>query len=132
MRNVAVYLRMLTRLTGAFQIVLGVLFWTGIALSLIPIHMLVGLTFVLGLWALAGLAAASGASPGLVVLAVAWGLVVPVLGLTQTQLLPGSYHWAVQVIHLFVGLAAIGMAEVMAAEVMAAEVVGPGASAAGV
>ena len=126
MRGAATYLRMLTRLTGAIQIVLGVLFWSGYALSLISIHMLVGLTLVLGLWALSWLAAASGASLGSVVLAVAWGMVVPVLGLTQTQLLPGSDHWVIQVVHLLVGLGAIGMAELMAGDVL-----GPGASAAG-
>ncbi len=126
MRAAATYLRVLTRLTGVAQIILGLLFWSGNALSLIPVHMLVGITLVLGLWALAGLAAASGASAGAVILAVAWGLVVPALGLTQTSLLPGSYHWVVQVVHLLLGLGAIGLAEQMAAAVL-----GPGATAVG-
>jgi hypothetical protein len=126
MRAAATYLRILTRLTGAVQIALGLLFWSGNALSLVPIHMLVGLTLVVALWVLAGLAATSGASPGTVALAVAWGLVVPVLGLTQTQLLPGPDHWVVQVVHLLIGLGAIGQAERMAAEIL-----GPSAPALG-
>ena len=43
------------------------------------------------------------------------GLVGAVLGLTQTQLLVGSAHWLVEVLHLLVGIAAIGMAEGLAA-----------------
>ena len=69
--------RMVTRLTGTIQIVLGALFWTGYALSLIPVHMLVGLILVLCLWALAGVAAGSGGNLGLVVLAFVWGALVP-------------------------------------------------------
>jgi len=40
------------------MIVLGVLFWTGNALNLIGLHMLLGITLVLLLWALAIMARA--------------------------------------------------------------------------
>lgn len=105
----------LVRLTGLIQIVLGVLFWTGNALNLIPIHMLVGLVLVLSLWTLAILAARAGLQLSFVVLALVWGLVVVVFGLTQTQLLPGPFHWVIEVLHLLVGLGAIGQAEGLAA-----------------
>jgi hypothetical protein len=52
-----------------------------------------------------------------VVLAAVWGLIVPILGLTQTNLLVGSTHWLIEVLHLLVGLGAIGMAEGLAARV---------------
>ncbi len=51
-------------------------------------------------------------------------MAVPILGLTQTQLLPGQSHWVIEVVHLLVGLGAIGLAEWMAAAVL-----GPGTSA---
>jgi hypothetical protein len=105
----------LVRLTGLIQIVLGVLFWTGNALNLIPIHMLVGFVLVLLLWILAILAARAGVQLGFVTLALVWGLGVVVLGLTQTQLLPGPFHWVVEVLHLLVGLGALGQAEGLAA-----------------
>jgi hypothetical protein len=54
---------------------------------------------------------------GLVALAIAWGFVVPVLGLLQGELLPGGSHWVVQVLHLLVGLIAIGLAESLAARI---------------
>lgn len=43
-------------ITGLIQIVLGVLFWTGHALSLIQLHMAIGFVFVLAMWTLCVLA----------------------------------------------------------------------------
>jgi hypothetical protein len=104
----------LARLTGLIQIVLGLLFWTGYLRNLIPLHMLIGLIFVLCSWVLAGLAAFAGVHRGLVALTIVWGFVVPILGVTQVQLLPGSAHWVIQVLHLLVGLAAMRLNEELA------------------
>lgn len=114
MKATATALQMLVRLIGSILIILGVLFWTGNADSLIPVHMLLGITLVLLLWALAILGAIAGVQRGVVALALMWGLVVPVLGLTQTQLLPGPSHWIIQVLHLLIGLSAISLAETLA------------------
>jgi hypothetical protein len=115
MKIATTVLQMLVRLSGLTLIVLGVLFWTGHALTLIPVHMLVGFVLVLSLWALAVLAARAGVHPAFVALAIVWGLIVPILGLTQQRLLPGEAHWVIQVLHLLVGLGAIGQAERLAA-----------------
>ena len=117
MKIATTVLQMLVRLSGLTLIVLGMLFWTGHALTLIPVHMLVGFVLVLSLWALAVLAARAGVHPGLVILAMLWGGLVPVLGLTQDRLLPGDAHWVIQVLHLLVGLGAIGQAEGLAARI---------------
>jgi len=114
MKTAAIVLQMLVRIIGSILIVLGVLFWTGNATALIPIHMLLGITLVLLLWTLAILGAVAGVSRGFVALALAWGLIVPILGLSQFQLLPGSMHWIIQVLHLLVGLGAIGLADSLA------------------
>ncbi len=106
------------RITGVIQIVLGMAFWTNNLYSLLPVHMLVGVILVVALWVLAGLAARMGASLGLVALAVVWGLIVPILGIMQTQLLPGSAHWVIEVVHLLVGLIAIGLGDRLARESM--------------
>ncbi len=82
--------QMLVRISGLTAVVLGLLFWTGNVLNLIPLHMLAGALLVLSVWALAFLAAWAGVSWDLVVLALLWGLLVPVFGMTQTQLLPGD------------------------------------------
>jgi len=97
------------RITGVIQIVLGLLFWTNNAFALIPVHILSGFVLVLALWALAVLAALAGVSRGAVALALVWGLIVPIFGLTHAQILPGPAHWVIEVLHLLVGLAAIGL-----------------------
>jgi hypothetical protein len=113
MRATLVVLQWLIRVIGTVMVVLGVLFWTGNAYSLINVHMLLGLTLVLLVWVVAGLAGRAGVSPAFVGLALAWGLAVPVLGLNQTSLLPGALHWLIQVLHLLLGIGAIALAETL-------------------
>jgi hypothetical protein len=95
------------RLTGPTQIVLGLLFWTGRAPTLLPLHMLIGMVFVLALLVLAGVAARAGLRRTLVLLTVALGLVIPPFGITQSRLLPGPAHWVVKLAHLMIGIAAM-------------------------
>jgi hypothetical protein len=114
MKTATTVAQMLVRATGVLLIILGVLFWTGHALGLISIHMLLGLILVLSLWALAAFAARAGVSAGFVVFAIVWGIIVLALGMTQTRLLPGSAHWVIQVLHLLVGLAAMGIGDSLA------------------
>lgn len=101
----------IARIAGLIVIVLGILLWTGNFDTIKPIHMLFGIIVVLALWALAVLGAINGVNRWIVALAIAWGLVVPVLGVTQEQLLPDGGHWLIQVLHLLLGLGAIGQAE---------------------
>jgi hypothetical protein len=123
MRTAINVARMLVRLDGIVLIILGTLFWTGNALALIPLHMLLGILLVLALWTLALLAARSGVHPGLVAVAIVWGLVVPILGMNQDALLPGPAHWVIQVLHLLVGLAAIGLGEMLGRRALAERLV---------
>src|SRR5438874_11471264 len=120
-----IILQWLVRIIGATMLLLGLSFWTGNAFALIPLHMLLGLLFVLLLWSLAALGLRAGVPIGLAIVAFAWGLVVPVLGLTQAGLLPGPFHWVMQVLHLLVGLGAIGLAETLARRARASLVASP-------
>ena len=52
-------------ITGLIEILLGLAFWTNNGLSLVPVHMLVGLILVITLWVLAVLAARTGPAWGL-------------------------------------------------------------------
>jgi hypothetical protein len=119
MRTTATVLQMWVRVTGVIMIVLGLLFWSGNAEGLIPVHMLIGITLVLALWGLAVIGALARVSVRLVGVALVWGLIVPLLGLSQTQLLPGSAHWLIQVLHLLVGLGAISLAETLGRQIQA-------------
>ena len=107
----------LVGLIGLVMVVLGLLFWGGDALSLVPLHMLLGLSLVALLWTLAIIGAQAHVPAGLVVLGIVWGFVVPTLGVLQTGLLTGELHWIVRAVHLLVGLVAIGLAEGLAASV---------------
>lgn len=103
-------LGLVIRGTGLFQVLLGLVFWAGYARPLTPLHMLVGLLFVLALWVLAVRAFAAGASRGFAAFLALWGAVVLVFGMTQARILPGPYHWVIQVLHLLVGGLAMGFA----------------------
>jgi hypothetical protein len=119
MRPTISALQMGIRVLWVVQLALGVLFWTGNALGLVDLHQLLGILLVLALWTQAGLAARAGVEPRLVAVAAVWGLIVPIVGLTQTDLLTGSLHWVTQVIHLLLGLGLIGLAERLATQAKA-------------
>jgi hypothetical protein len=102
------------RVSGLLVLILGLLFWTGDApRGLLPVHMLLGTLMVLGLWLLAATASQLGVPISLTITAAVLGLIVLVLGFTQTSLLPGSSHWLIQVLHLLVGIAAISIGEII-------------------
>jgi hypothetical protein len=102
------------RVVGVVQLVLGILFWTGNALGLVDLHQLLGILLVLGLWTMAALAHRAGGPAGLVAAAAVYGLIVPIVGLTQRELLVGSAHWVIEVIHLLLGIGLLALAEILA------------------
>jgi hypothetical protein len=110
--------RVILSLLGLALIVLGVLFWTGRALSLLPLHMMLGGLFVLCMWLLSGLALYARRARALAVVVFVWGLLVGFLGVEQLRLLPGSVHWVVQAVHLLVGIIAIGLGHAVAGKIL--------------
>jgi hypothetical protein len=121
MKTATTVLQIIVRITGLIQIVLGLFIWNGTNDTLI----FTGSVLVLALWALAAIAARARVSIGLVVLAVVWGLILPILGLTQAGLVPGSAHWVIQIVHLLLGLGAIGQAESLALRIKRAGTLAP-------
>jgi len=117
MRTLTIAVQMLVRLCFLVLLVLGVLFWTGHYTTLVSLHMAVGGIFVLGLWTLTILGARARVGGALVATAAVGGLVVLGLGMAQTQMMVGSMHWVVRVLHLLVGLAAIGLTEQIGARI---------------
>jgi hypothetical protein len=102
------------RLGGLVMIVLGLLFWTGNATGLVNEHMLLGIIVVLALWVLAGIYMAQrGANVGLTLGAFLTGIVVLIVGMTQTRLMPGSSHIIIEVVHFLLGLLLISFGEII-------------------
>ncbi len=107
MNTTARILNLLIRITGGATALLGLLFWVAHLPAVIPVHIVLGVTLTLALFALAIVAARGGAPVPLVTIAIVWALGVPALGMSQVRLLPGSLHWIIRVVHVLVGFVAI-------------------------
>jgi hypothetical protein len=107
---------MVLSLAGLLALILGLLFWTGSALNLISLHMLLGFLAVGALWII-GVAQALTSSGSWIIATVAIivGALMVVLGLTQSSLMVGDFHWLIRVLHLLLGLLTIGMGHMAAA-----------------
>ena len=104
------------RVCGILAVILGLLFWTGNTLNLIPVHMLLGLLVVLSLWVIGiGQAVAPGGSWALAAIALVVGVLVIGVGIRQSSLLVGPFHWVIQLIHLLLGVLAVGIGQIGAA-----------------
>jgi hypothetical protein len=114
MNRAVTVVHMTIRVSGLLLILLGIALWTGRADQVIPVHELLGFVLVLALWTMSYFAARAGVATRWVVLAVAWGLVAPILGLTQQNLVTGDWHWTIQILHLLIGVGAIGQGENLA------------------
>ncbi len=104
---------MVLRISVLVALVMGIVFWTGNADNLQPIHMLIGIIVVLSLWVIGLAQGLMKGSFGLAVATFVLGLVLAIVGLYQKDWLPGSAHWVIQVIHLLLGLSAIGLGEMI-------------------
>jgi thiol:disulfide interchange protein len=114
MNRAVTVVHMTIRVSGLLLILLGIALWTGRADQVIPVHELLGFVLVLALWTMSYFAARAGVAARWVVLAVAWGLVAPILGLTQQNLVTGDWHWTIQILHLLIGVGAIAQGENLA------------------
>jgi hypothetical protein len=71
---------------------------------------------VLSLWIVGiGQAFSRGGSWPLAIGALLLGLLVIVVGMRQSSLLVGPFHWVIQVVHLLLGILAVGIGQIAAA-----------------
>jgi len=107
---------MVLSLAGVLALILGLFFWFGAALNLVSMHMLLGLLAVGALWVI-GVAQAfsNGGSWALAAIALIVGAITAGLGMIQSSLLVGGFHWAIQIIHLALGISVIGLGHMGAA-----------------
>jgi len=111
MRNIIKALLMVARLLVTVQIILGLLIWFGNRISLTQVHIALGMLFVIDLWALGIIALFALSARGLSLLTLLMGGVIMWLGVAQTSLLIGPAHWAIRLLHLLLGVAAMGLVE---------------------
>ena len=103
-------------LAGLLALILGLLYWTGTALYLLQMHMLLGFLAVGALWVI-GIGQVFSKAGNWVIAACALvvGAVTIAIGVIQSSLMVGEFHWVIQIIHLVLGLLAIGMGHMGAA-----------------
>lgn len=103
-------------LSGALALILGLLLWTEVAPHVVQLHMLLGFLVVAALWVIGiGQALAHNGSWLIAAGALIIGALVLVLGMTQSSLMVGDFHWIMRVIHVVLGLTAIGIGHMAAA-----------------
>ena len=107
----------IVRLTGMTLVVLGLAIWTHRVPGVVPVHMAIGLGFVIGLWILAGIAARAGVRRALITTTVAWGFLVLGFGIGQRHLLLGPMHRLVEMTHLLIGIVAMALARRLGAQI---------------
>lgn len=106
-------LRMAIRLIVLVEVILGILFWLGMARGLTSLHVGLGFLLVLCMIALGGIALARRAPIGIA--AIVWALVLPVVGFAQLHVTSSAAHVIMQVVHVLLGLGAAGISERVAA-----------------
>lgn len=92
---------------GASTALLGLVIWLGYGYGLGPIHMILGIVFVLAVWIAAFFAARAGAPARAVGCAIGWSVALLALGVAQKALLPGAWHWTIQALHAVTGVGAM-------------------------
>ena len=110
-------LNLLIRALGAGALALGLAFWLGYARSLTQLHMGLGIGLVLSVWAVSLIAWRTTGRGGLAALGAACGIVSVPFGVLQIAILPGPFHWVVQLAHLALGAIMIGVGSRLAAAV---------------
>lgn len=94
--------------TGGVVLALGLMIWSGrFGAQVGGLHVLLGMTLILGLWVLCAVAVRAGVDHGPIAWAASCGAIVLVFGLVQEQLLPGSWHWTIRVLHMVISMGAI-------------------------
>lgn len=117
MRIAAVILQNLIRLLGVILIVLGILFWRGHSLNLVPLHMHLGETLAGFLIILAIVGIVARLNLGLTLGSVVWALVVVFFGRNMGRMLPGAAHEVIGALHFLIGLGAIALGESLGARI---------------
>ena len=106
---------MALRLFFLVNLILGLFSWISGNDSLVGLHIIIGILFVISLWVFSAIVGLQTGSVGFVAGCFALGLLIVILGLTQTSILEGGSHWLVQVLHLLLATIAIGFAEIYGA-----------------
>jgi hypothetical protein len=114
MTRLTVMLRLLLRISGVLALALGIALWTGHGYQYLKLHMWLGFVVTFDLLLLAIVSIFARVQPVLALVSIVWAAALPVLGIAQMRIVPGSNHWMIEVLHFILGLGAIGLGEALA------------------
>jgi hypothetical protein len=104
------YAAMILSVAASLALLLGLLFWAGIAMNFISLHMLLGLLAVAALWLIGvGQAIVKGGSWAIAIVVLVIGALTLYVGLYQSAMMVGPAHGVIQVIHLILGVLIVGL-----------------------
>jgi hypothetical protein len=109
---------MLARAGGVAALVLGFTAWSGLK-AIVPVHIAFGALLVIAVWGLG--IQVRGQNAGLTAAAALLGLIIPILGLTQSHFAVAGHHALFRLLHILAGVGGIGLAEVMAKRIKTTE-----------
>jgi len=107
-------LRWCARIAGLLAFLLGMMLGHAAMPALFHLHMTLGGLTVVSLLIVALLSIGK-VPAGKVAAGLLWGAFTIIIGVRQTVMLTGSYHWMIEAIHALLGIGAIGMTEMLAA-----------------
>jgi hypothetical protein len=131
MRTILNICLLIVRIAGLVQLVGGILFWAGYALTYIPLHMAVGSILVLALWTIAAAAFMTRTRRLFAVFVFVWGPALAAFGAMQSRVLIGPNHWVIRLVHLLMGVIAVGTGMALAKSVLASAPTGVSTSTLG-
>lgn len=105
--------QLVVRIAGSLALVLGILFWTGNAQSLVLFHILLGCLLTLALFVLVYQAFQTGVSKWLVIVAAVWAIGLPIWGFAQSRIFSEAYLWVSQLLHVLCAIGAMALAEIL-------------------
>jgi hypothetical protein len=106
-------LRWCVRLAGLGALALGVLLWRGMFTGALNVHMALGWIVALVLVIVAAYALNRRVRIPLALISLLWAAATVYVGLRQNQLVTGSGHWVIEILHFLLGVGAIGLAEAL-------------------
>jgi hypothetical protein len=101
-------LQIVVGIAGLCALVLGLLIWIANS-DLTDIHMLFGLLVTLGLLVMSILALTARGLRIWGIVGIAYAIIVPIFGESQSTMLVGNLHWLIQTLHTLVGIGAIAL-----------------------
>lgn len=105
---IARILQIVVGIAGLCALVLGLFIWIAHS-NLTDLHMLFGLLVTLGLLVMSIIALTARGLRIWGLAGIVYAIIVPIFGVSQSNMLVGNVHWLIQTLHMLVGIGALAL-----------------------